>query len=296
MQWFQIKEQSAGKKRLILSWYLYKLFGKNILYIIAFFVAFFTFIFAKNIRGFSKKYFTVIENKTGLKPTLINTFKHIYSYAESLVDKILVYSGNFDSRNLIFDNENDKEMFFADIYKHKGVFCICSHIGNIEILQSLFIDKNIKSDFKTNIFLSNAQSQVFNDFLKTIKLDFPIKIFPIEDIGLNTGIELKENLNNGDIVFIAGDRLAEKNEKKIIEAELFNHKVSFPKGTFKLAKLMETPTYFISAIKEQNHYRIILEKQISLSENDLIKSYIKYLEKITLINPFQFFHFYDFFN
>ena len=80
MQWFQIKEQSVGEKRLIISWYLYKIFGKNILYFIAFWVAFFTFIFAKSVRNYSKKYFEVIKDKTGLKTTPINQFKHIHSY------------------------------------------------------------------------------------------------------------------------------------------------------------------------------------------------------------------------
>ena len=59
MQWFQVKEQSAGEKRLVLSWFLYKIFGKKILYLIACLVSFFTFVFAKDVRNFSQKYLTV---------------------------------------------------------------------------------------------------------------------------------------------------------------------------------------------------------------------------------------------
>ena len=72
MNWFQIEEQSAGKKRLILSYFLYKIFGKKILYLIAFLVSFFTFIFAPKVRDFSKKYFNATGSYTALKPTLIN--------------------------------------------------------------------------------------------------------------------------------------------------------------------------------------------------------------------------------
>jgi len=296
MQWFQIKEQSAGKNRLIISWYLYKIFGKKILYIIAFFVAFFTFISSKSVRAYSKKFFTVIEPYSSIKPNFYNQFKHIYSYAASLVDKILVYSGNFNTEDVIFEDKCAKRQLFEDIEKNKGVFFICNHIGNIEILLSSFQNRISEPDFAINIFLSRRQSQIFNEFINNIKIEFPINVFPIEEISLNTGIELKENLDRGDIVFIAGDRLAENNNKKNISQTLFAHQVKFPKGTFKLAKLMEVPTYFISAVKCGKQYKISLEKQTSLSEKELINSYTKYLERVILINPFQFFHFYDFFN
>ncbi len=293
MQWFQIKEQSAGTKRLILSWYLYKIFGKNVLYLIAFFVAFFTFIFAPKIRDYSKKYFEIIKPYTNLKPSLINQFKHICSYAISLVDKMLVYSGDFNSKDVIFTDKTIETQLFADIKEQKGVFFICCHVGNIEIMHSLLAGKH--SDFNINIFLSNKQSQIFNSFLNSIKIEFPVKLFFIEDVGLNTAIELKENLDKGDVVFIAGDRLAENNDIKSIESELFSHKILLPEGTFKFAKLMEVPVYFISAIKIGNQYKIYSEKQNFISEKELINAYTKFLEQMILVDPFQFYNFYDFF-
>ena len=295
-KWYQIKEQAAGEKRLKLSWFLYKIFGKNILYIIAFCVSLFIFIFAGKIRGYSKKYFSVIKDYIGLKPNLINQFRHIHSYADSLVDKMLVFIGDFVVNEIKFDNENDKKLLFEDIEKGQGVFFICNHIGSIEILQALFLNKVTKPNFNINIFMSKKQSRIFNNFLKTIKINFELKIYQVEDIGLNTGIELKENLNKGEVVFIAGDRLAQNNDKRSIKTELFSHCIYLPQGTFKLAKLMNVPTYFISSVKDEKMYKIIIEKQNNLEEKELVNSYIKFIEHTIKINPFQFFHFYDFFD
>ncbi|MBQ3641331.1 hypothetical protein II906_05345 [bacterium] len=293
MKWFQIKEHSAGEKRLLLSWYLYKIFGKKMLYFIAFFVAFFTFIFAKDIRFYSKKYLTIMQDYINIKPSLLNQFMHIYSYANALADKILLYAGDFDSNNLIFDNENDKAELFKDINAKKGVFFICNHIGNIEVLQAFLLNR--KENFKINIFLSRKQSTIFNSFLDKIKVDMPVKLFPVEDTDVNTGIELKESLSSGNVVFIAGDRLAEANDKKNIEKIMYNHKLYLPKGTYKLAKLMEAPVYFISAIKEKNKYKIYIEKQKVLSEKELADNNIIFMKKMAEIAPLQFYHFYDFF-
>ncbi len=290
MQWFQIKEQSAGKKRLILSWYLYKIFGKNVLYLIAFFVSFFTFIFSPKIREYSKKYFNVIN----LKPSLINQFKHILSYANSLVDKILVFCGDFNPDNIIFEDENDKNKLFDDISRKKGVLLICTHIGNIEVFYSYYLNSANKNTH-ANVFVNKKQGKIFAGFLETIKTDFPVKFFPVEEISLNTGIELKENLDKGEIVFIAGDRLAQDNDTKMIKARMFEHDILLPKGTFKLAKLMDVPTYFISAVKLGKYYKIYLEQQNDLSQKALSDAFAQYMEKVVKINPFQFFNFYDFF-
>ena len=298
MQWFQIKEQSAGKKRLILTWLLYKTFGKKILYIIAFLVAFFTFIFASDIRSYAKKYFMVSNPYLNIKPTLFNQFKLIYSYAQSLADKILVYCGDFNSENVIFENKENEKELFEHIKNKKGAFFICNHIGNVEIFQSHFLKdkKGFNFNININIFMSHKQSQIFNGFLEKIKKDYPIKLFPVEEIGINTGLELKENLNKGDIVFIAGDRISQKNNIKNIKIKMFNKDIFLPKGTFKLAKLMDAPTYFISVIKKEGKYRIYMERQNDLSEQNITRNFIKFMERIIKINPFQFFNFYDFFN
>lgn len=43
-EWFEQKEESAGVKRLLLSWWLYKIFGVIPLRIIAFFVILFGYV------------------------------------------------------------------------------------------------------------------------------------------------------------------------------------------------------------------------------------------------------------
>ena len=294
MKWFQVKEQSAGRKRLILTWYLYKIFGKNILYVIAFLMSVITFIFAPSVRKYSEKYFSAVQDSIGLKPNVFNCFKHILAYADSLADKILVYCGEFNPENIRFEDDQIKTQLFEDIENGDGVFFISNHVGNIEVLQSFFFSKVTNPDFRINIFLSKKQSQIFNGFLSDIKKEIPLKMVPVEDIGFETGIELKENLTNG-VVFMAGDRLAQNNDTKTIKTKIFNHDINLPLGTFKLAKLMEVPVYFISALREDDgKYNIVLEKCEDLSESGLVEKFAGFMQNVTQKAPYQFFHFYDF--
>lgn len=296
MKWFQVKEVSAGKKRLILSWYLYKIFGKNVLYLIAWFVSLFTFIFAKKVRTYSKKYLTVIRKVLDVDSGLIGQFRHIRSYADSLVDKILVYSGEFNIGDVEFCNQKEQDEIFDTIAKSNGVVFLCNHIGNIEALYTFFRNEKIPSNFSINIVISKKQSQVFNGFLEQIKTEIPVNLFPIEEMGIETGMELEEKLDNGGVLFIAGDRVSQTNDNQCVESELFSRKILLPKGAFKLVKTMNRATYFVSAIKQDKKYLVYSEKQASTEEKSLTSLYTKFMEKMIMKAPYQFYHFYDFFN
>ena len=151
-------------------------------------------------------------------------------------------------------------------------------------------------EFRVNIFLSQTQSQVFNNFISKIAKKLPVNYFYVEEIGIDTSIKLKESLDKGSVAFIAGDRIGESGDAKVFEAELFGHKVDFPTGSFKIVQLMEVPIYFVIALKTKDDtYTIHLQKHHFTTLEDMEQDYVKFLERITLKNPFQFYHFYDLF-
>ena len=165
-QWYQVKEQSAGEKRLLFTWYLYKLFGKGALNAVTFIVTFFTFIFAKEIRGYSKKYLSVIEPYTGLKPSLINQFRHFLSYSFTLADRVEIFSNNFDKNKLKFSTPAVKDEIYSYFEKDKKAFFLCSHVGNTEVMRTMFINNTENPNINVNIFLSKNQCKIFNGFIK----------------------------------------------------------------------------------------------------------------------------------
>lgn len=288
-----MQEKAAGKKRLMLTFYIYKLFGRNAVYLIAFFVSFFTFLSSPDLRFYSKKYLKIISDYTKIKPSLLNQFRHVLSYGITLADKLIMYSGGFNPDNIIFDSEADKNILFNDIAKKQGVCFLFSHTGCIEVLQSFFQNQKVFPGLNVNIFLSRNQTKIFDSFIQSVKKPMPVKYIITEDFDISELIKLKQNLEEGGIVFIAGGRLPDIKSSKAIEKQMFNHAVKLPKGSFKLAKLLETPVYFISALRQKDgKYKIYLKKDETA---DTAESFIKYMEGIILNYPFQFYHFYDFF-
>ena len=291
MKWYLLKEQAAGTKRLLLLYYIYGIFGRNAVKFLIYFITFFAFRAAKEIRKNSAKYLKII----GLEPSFKNQYRHFLEYSLSLLDRMEVFSGKFDLQRISFANENDRAMLDKDF--DSGIFFICSHLGNIDVMRAL-LKKHPEKHIR--VFLAKDQCKIFNNFIKSISEKTEVTTYPVEEIGLETSIETKESLNKGEFVFIAGDRTS-KNAANF-QAKLFSRNVELPLGTFRFAQLMEVPVYFVCALKdEQENYKIYLKKFTNYDSKkttliNMQNEYIEFLENNTRNYPFQFFHFYDMFD
>ncbi|MBR6163177.1 hypothetical protein IKQ26_04745 [bacterium] len=299
MDWYKVKEKSAGDKRLLISWYLYKIFGTRVLLIISFFVALFTYLLNSDLRGYSRKYFEAVSeyfNDKSLKPSRINVFKHILSYANSLAYKIETFSGGFKSAKVSFADETMEKVFYEKIKNKEGRIFIFSHVGNIDVLRSYLTNSEKTKGESLSILLQKEHCEVFNSFLKKIeKNPGNIKVYPIEEIDITTVSQLDDDLKQGGALFIAGDRIASNNPEKSVKVKLFNKNIFLPLGTFKFPKILGAPVYFISVVKEGKEFKIYLEPQEVNSEEVLRDKFIHFIEKMTKIAPYQFYHFYDIF-
>ncbi len=297
MKWYEVKEQAAGAKRLMLLWYIYEIAGKKPVKFIVFFVTLFAFLGAPNIRRCSQKYLKIAV-KNG---SIINAFRHFLNYSYSLVDKIEMFTDNFGFKNIYFEDENVRKVFYNDLLEKKGIYFLCSHLGNVDAMRTFFRSGEIVDDTKVNLFLEENQCKIFKDFMNRISLDNPITVYPVENVDVTTSIELKQKLDEGEILFIAGDRVSAHNKSAVFVKDFLGHKVLFPVGAFKFALVLDVPIYFIACTAEKNgKYCIYLKKFESNAKRkeklEILKDqYVEFLENLTKKYPLQFYHFYDFF-
>ena len=299
MEWFNIKEKSAGEKRLLISWYLYKVLGTRVLLLIAFFVTLITLLTNRDLRTYSGKYFEALYSYTGekkYKPSFLNSLRHVLSYAESLVYKMEAFAGTYNVNDICFPEEEAGQKFFNQMKDKEGLLFICNHIGNIDIMKAFLSDYNHSRPSTVSVFLQKEHCKTFNNFINSLETKKEnLRIYPIEEFDVTTISELDDNLKDGGIAFIAGDRIASNNPDRCIEADFMNKRIHLPVGTFKLAEILNYKTYFISCIRNKHKYDVYLEEQSDNSANVLQKNFTKFLEKMVQIAPYQFYHFYDIF-
>lgn len=280
-KWFQLKEQGVGEKRLLLSLFLYKIAGEKVLRLIAFFVSLSVFLTTKERRNASIKFFKHIG-----KPPIKSAFNQFINYGNALVDKILSFSGKLKVEDFLVD---DNDIF-------SGTFFLTTHIGNAEILRTMLARENAP---RANIFMQSNACKVFNKFLKRMEIEANLEVFPVENIDIETSIETSERLKNGEIVFLAGDRISAQNSQKTYDAKFLGKITKFPIGALKFALMLDCKIAFVVCGKVKNKFLVHTQKFFPKSSDkkekleELKTEYIAFLEKYTLQYPEQYYNFYD---
>lgn len=297
LKWYEVKEQAAGRKRLMLLWYIYNIAGKAPVKFIVFFVTLFAFLGAPEIRKCSQKYLKIA---TG-KGDIFSSFRHFLNYSYSLIDNIEMFTDNFSFKDIFFADEAEKKVFYDDLLDKKGIYFLCSHLGNVNAMRTFFRSGEVIDDTRVNLFLEGNQCSIFKNFLNSISSNNPITAYPVENIDVTTSIEIKDKLDKGEVLFIAGDRVSAHNKDAVFQSDFLGKKVAFPIGAFKFGLMLNSPIYFIVCTLEKNgKYCIHLKKFISEGTRkeklEKLKSeYVEFLEALTKKYPLQFYHFYDFF-
>ena len=297
LKWYEVQEQAAGRKRLMLLWYIYKIAGKKPVQFIVFFVTLFAFLGAPKIRKCSSNYLKIA---TG-NGSIIQAFRHFLNFSYMLIDTMEMYTDNFGIQNIYFENLEDKQILFKDLLANQGVCFLCAHLGNINAMRTFCKSGTEIEKLKVNIFLEINQCKIFKNFLSSIASEDPVNVYPVEHIDLTTSLDIKNKLDNGEVIFIAGDRVSAHNSNSVFTSDFLNHKANFPLGVFRFSLILDVPIYFIACTKDKNgKYAIHLKKfefQGKRKERLLMleKEYIEFLEKLAIQYPLQFYHFYDFF-
>ena len=293
--WYEVREQSAGNLRLETLWFIYKVFGIKFFKFVLWFVCLFIVPFAKPARIASKKYKKILneyQKKLGYKKTKISTFSHIYGFACGVLDKMVA---SCDKRNKIkfaVHKNSDWIQFQKYIEQNQGLFLICSHLGNIEVL-SAFPDSNHK---KMHAFMQVSQTGTFHKFMMRHNIATNTTIYPTENIDISVAGEMYDNLQNGDLVMMAGDRTSPTSPSRFETVSFLGKNCRFPIGTFKFARAQSHPVFAICVMNDGGEKYTIYVKQIK-SENikEMIGEYARFLEQLVLIYPKQWFNFFDFF-
>lgn len=270
--WHEQKEQSAGKLRILFMWHVYRLFGKSIAKLVAFIVVIFVYPFAKSAR----KAVAEFRSKTLLEAS---AFKTVLNFAWSMLDKTdaCTLAKNLPKISV----KGDKG------WMQGGAFLISTHLGSIETLPALRKGNRIK----VHAFQQMGHDAVFTKMFVRYLDPNQLTLHAVEDIGVETAVEMKAAIERSELVLMAGDRVS-AGSSAILRHEFFGHECSWPKGVFRFAKLMEAPVYAITCVSVGwNAYEVKAKKL----GDDLLGDYVRFLEGEVRAHPEQWYQFYSFF-
>lgn len=291
--WHRQAEQSAGHYRIMAVFLLYKYLGVGAAKILFTPVFLFIYPFCKPARAALKEFYSIIGAK-------VSPFRTMLSFAWSMIEKTDACTLNKNPPKMKLEGDLD--------WMEGGCFLLSTHLGCIEVLPTLIgansrrvatsVDSVSLCKFdRSSIPLVNAFQQLSHDsiftsiFLKYMNKN-QFRLHAVEDIGVETAANMKEAIERGEIVLMAGDRPS-AGSKATLSYPFFGRDCKWPKGVFKFAKLMDSPVYAISDVRTGwSEYTVFAKR---LSPDSMLGDYVDFLADLTRRYPSQWYNFYPYF-
>ncbi|WP_445679401.1 glycosyltransferase family 2 protein [Radicibacter daui] len=227
------------------------------------------------------------------------SFGHFLQFGGALLDKIAAWSGQITTDDVRLPAGADS--LFSFLPKDEAIILFVSHFGNIEVIRAI---ASMERDFRVNVLLHQKNAAKFARILQQASARSQVDLIEIEDMGPGTAMALSEKVARGEWVVIAADRLPPSGEGRGVSVPFLGEAAEFPQGPYILAHLLQKPVYMAAAWREDQGYRLACDKladriilprarrSAAIAAN--AAHYARWLERLVLRAPGQWFNFYDF--
>ncbi|HET9680304.1 MAG TPA: glycosyltransferase [Gammaproteobacteria bacterium] len=298
--WATIRERgSSTGMRFVTA--TYRLLGRRVCALLLGPISTYFFLTHKIARQASHGFLTRTHKagSTNIRPSHLNSLRHFYSFASSLLDKVAIWSNpKADTAPVIKKNY---QILQQALDKNRGLLLLSAHIGNLEFCRAL---ATANSKLRINALVYTRNAEKFNHLLESLASNFRFRLLLVDKIGMDTGVMLRNLVDQGEIVVIVGDRTPVNESGNTIQADFLGQTAFFATGPYVLAHILECPVQLLFCVREGKSHIIHLEHfedRIHLPRRNrqqeisrLAQNYADRLAHYAVRYPFQWFNFFDF--
>lgn len=236
-------------------------------------------------------------------PSNLTSYQHFLRFGDAMLDKIASWRGELHfGRDVVFAPGAEEALNVSD---PRGKLLLASHLGDVEACRAL---AQLQGSKTINALVFSENARRFRQIMQEMAPLAGLNLLPVNDIGPNTAILLKEKLERGEWIAIVGDRIAVNTQRggewRVCWSSFMGQVAPFPQGPFILASILRCPVSLIFALRQQKKLRIHCEpfadplllprasRQHALQ--NAIDRYAERLEHYALQSPLDWFNFFDF--
>jgi predicted LPLAT superfamily acyltransferase len=249
-------------------------------------------------RRASRAYLERASRFATVRTGFIGVLHHFAAFAESILDKMLLWGGLFKMNQVSLHGAADIDRLIAE---RRGALLICSHFGNLELGRVL---SRQHGNMRLTILVHTKHARAFNQMLAALNPDSGLNLMQVTEMTPHTAMLLAEKIADGEFVVIAGDRIPVALHPRVVTAEFLGAPAAFPIGPYVLASILQCPTYLLFAVQRDGrcevHFELLREsvrvprKEREEALRPLVADYAARLQHHCLRAPLQWFNFYDF--
>lgn len=299
--WARADEAGALRGMRFLLW-AYKFAGRPLFNFMLFFAIAYFFLRRGDSRRASFDYLRHVRREypeaLGQGPIWWLSFRQFFAFGQATLDKYLAWVGLPAPVNM--DPEAD-ELLFNMAPKEIGSLLIGAHFGNIEYSQ-IIADRH--PEVTINVLMHDQHARNFTALVEGKESRGQMNLIQVTDIDFTLALMLREKVQAGEWVVMAGDRVPVGDSSRVCEPTFFGEPARFPIGPYVLASLLQCPVYLLHCFRLDGDYNIGVEAfadEISPDRKERFATYEAYaqkfataLERQVIRSPLQWFNFYDF--
>ena len=299
--WASQRERGSFILMKFTAW-LARVLGRRLISPLLYLIVLYFYLFGAKARRSIHHYQSNLATWSGraeLKPTRLSVFRQFMNFADTLLDKLDVWSGRLGLEQVDLIDPDD---LCGQLQRqNRGQILVAAHLGNLEVCRAL---AEVGAQVQMNVLLHTKHAEQFNRLLADAGASH-MRLIQVSELDAAIMLQLSERLERGEWLAIAGDRVPLKGSRKV-SVDFLGQPADFPQGPWLLAGLLQCPVNLMSCLKINGRYQVILEPFIERlpwkrSERDetirqCTQRYADRLAQRCLSAPLQWFNFYPFWN
>lgn len=299
--WAKIREAGVlvGMRFMVVA---YRLLGRTVFSILLFPVMVYYYLRRGTARKASMDYIRRVQRRFpdlyGQRSARRMSFRQFFNFGQLLLDKYLTWAKTPEIRDLNIVNH---DLFLELIETRQGCLIIGSHYGNLEYSRSI---STRHPGLVINVLIYDQHATKFARLMAESEPESRMNLIQVTDIDIALTLSLKEKVERGEWVVIAGDRVPVGESTRVAHASFLGDPAPFPIGPCVLASVLKCPVYLLHCYLEDGRYCVKLdpfEQEVSLPRKDRQAAFESYaqryassLEARVKQDPAQWFNFFDF--
>ncbi|WP_331344660.1 hypothetical protein [Cellvibrio sp. UBA7661] len=300
--WSTLQESGTIRGILFMLW-IQRMFGRGFFNALLYPIMAYFFLVNRRARCASLEFLRTHAEKypdywQGKTPGYRDVFRHMYSFGQCILDKLLAWSTPINEQDFEITNEPLLAEFMA---KTNGQLIIGSHLGNLEYCRGFVQRYKART---INALVYDQHSANFVSAMQKINPESRIHIYQVNELDIPLILQLKTKIDNGEWLFIAGDRIPLSGEARTVTVDFLGRPAQLPIGPYMLAKVLQCEVQLMFSYRSA--HKIVFElvpfaQQVTLPRKDggaqlhaYAQQYANALEQQAARAPLQWFNFYPY--
>jgi predicted LPLAT superfamily acyltransferase len=234
----------------------------------------------------------------GERPTWRHAYRHIHEFAEQVVDRMIVWSGDVDAIEVDYrGTELLRELARAG----QGAILLGSHVGSYDLLRSVAE----RTGVTLNILMFTPRTARINAFFEQMHPDLKLRLISVQPGSLSAAFEMKAAIDRGEFVGVMGDRVWGSEGDRTVSVTFLGRPARFPLGPFLLQATLGCPMVLTGCFRTgPGRYRaaavpfapagVAPRGERRKYAEEQAQRYAHALEQWCLHTPYQWFNFFAF--